>query len=93
MHVNPGYRSKEFDIEAMGVFNGATLSLRIGRRENTQSTASYTSAVSPSSSTGMFRLTAGGRIHEFELTVAQSSGTLWTHAQGLDVTGSLAGKK
>jgi hypothetical protein len=93
MHVNPGYRSKEFEIEPMGVFNAATLSLRIGRREHTQTSAAYTSAASPSSLTGMFRLTAGGRIHEFELTIAQSSGTLWTHAQGLGVTGSLAGKK
>jgi hypothetical protein len=93
MHVNPGYRSKEFDIEAMGVFNGATLTLRIGKRENTQTTATYTSAASPSSLTGMFRLSASGRVHEFELTIAQSSGTLWTHAQGLDVRASLAGRK
>lgn len=93
MHVNPGYRSKEFDIEPMGVFNAATLSMRIGRRENTQTTASYTSAASPSATTGMIRQSAGGRVHEFELTIAQSTGNLWTHAQGLDVTASLAGKK
>jgi hypothetical protein len=93
MHVNPGYRSKEFDIEAMGVFNGATLSLRIGKREHTQTTATYTSAVSPSSTTGMFRLSASGRIHEFELTITQASGTVWAHAQGFDVTATLAGKK
>lgn len=94
MHVNPGYRSKEFEIEAMGIFNAATLTMRIGRRESTQTTASYTAATSPSSATGMFRLSASGRVHDFELTITQSSGTLWKQAQGIDIQrASLAGRK
>jgi hypothetical protein len=93
-HVNVGSRSKDFVIEPMGIFNDASPTLRIGKRENTQHSVTYTSAASPSTLSGLFRLTASGRVHEFELTITQSSGTLWEHAQGLDVQGaSISGQK
>lgn len=85
MHVNSGQRSKSFNIEPMGIFNGASPSLRIGKRESTQNAVVYTSAITPSSLSGIMRGIASGRIHEFELSVTQTSGTIWTHVQGLDV--------
>jgi hypothetical protein len=88
--VNPGMRTKEFAIELLGVVNSAVPTIRIGKRENTQNAVVYTSASSPSSLTGMFRITASGRIHDFELTMTQSSGTLWEHVQGLDVAAPVA---
>jgi hypothetical protein len=53
-------RSKDFVIEPMGVFNDATPTLRIGKRENTQHPQRYTSAASPSTLSGLFRVTASG---------------------------------
>jgi hypothetical protein len=85
LRVNPGYRSKEFEIEPLGVLNGVTPTLRIGRRENTQNAATYTSAASPSSLTGIWRVTASGRVHDFEVTLTQTSGTNWAHMQGIDI--------
>lgn len=94
MHVNAGKRSKEFVIEPLGVFNDASQTLRIGKRESTNAGAVYTGSISPSSLTGLLRGTASGRIHEFEVTIEQSSGTRWTQAQGLDVqAASLAGSQ
>lgn len=95
LHLQPGgRRSKELTIEPLSVLNDATLTLRVGRRESTNNTASYTSSVSPSSLSGLYRVTASGRLHEFEVTVTQSSGTIWTHFQGLDVqAASPAGMK
>jgi hypothetical protein len=59
-----------------------------------QHTATYTSAASPSTLSGLFRVTASGRVHDFELTITQSSGTIWDHAQGLDIqNASVSGQK
>lgn len=85
MHVNPSYRSKEFVIEPLGIFNGVSPTVRIGKRENTQSSPTYTAAASPSSLTGLWRITASGRVHEFEVTLTQSAGATWEHMQGLDI--------
>ncbi len=85
MRVNPGYRSKEFTIEPMGVLNGVAPTIRVGRRESTLNSATYTAAASPSSLSGLWRLTASGRIHEFETTLTQTTGTTWEHMQGLDI--------
>lgn len=94
IHVNPGSRSKDFVIEPMGVFNDGAPTLRIGKRESTKNPVVYTSAVSPSILSGLYRITASGRIHTFEQTITQSSGTVWEHAQGLDIQGaSMAGRK
>ena len=75
------------------MWNDATLAIRIGRRENTKSAVSYTSSSAPSASTGVAQTKASGRIHEIELAVTQSSGSLWTLAQGIDVTANADGKK
>lgn len=92
--VNPGARTKEFAIELLGVVNDASPTIRIGKRENTQQPTVYTSASTPSALTGMFRITASGRIHDFELTMTQASGTTWEHVQGLDVAAPvMAGQK
>lgn len=92
--VNAGSRSKEFTIELLGVVNGAAPTLRIGKREHTKQSDTFTSSASPSTLTGIFRMTASGRIHDFELTMTQSSGLLWEHVQGLDVQAPVtAGRK
>ena len=85
LRLNPGYRSKEFEIEPLGVLHDVAPTLRIGKRENTQVAQTYTSATAPSSVTGIWRMTASGRVHDFEVTLTQSSGTNWEHMQGLDI--------
>lgn len=92
-HVNPGYRSKEFSIYPMGVFNNGAPTIRIGKRENTQHAQVYTASVAPSALTGVWRMTASGRVHDFEVTITQTSGTNWEHIQGLDVQAQVAGQK
>lgn len=94
VHVNPGSRTKEFVIEPMGVFNDASPTLRIGKREHTKQAVTYTSAASPSTLSGKFRVTAAANIHEFEFTLTQSTGTIWSHAQGFNLqAGATAGQK
>jgi hypothetical protein len=93
MHLNPGGRAKVQAIEPLGTFNDATVTLRVGRREKTQSSPSYTDATSLSSLSGIARFNASGRIHDLEMTVTQSTGTPWTHAQGLDLTAAEDGRK
>ena len=83
-----------FAKEHPGVLNGVTPTVRVGKRENTQNAATYTAAASPSSLTGLWRITASGRVHEFEVTLTQSAGTAWEHMQGLDIQAArLAGMK
>jgi len=93
IHLTPGYRSKDFEIYPLGVLNGASPTIRIGKRENTQAAVLFTSAVAPSSLSGLWRVTASGRVHEFEVTITQATGTLWTHMQGLDINAGTAGRK
>lgn len=93
MHVNQGARSKNFDLEPLGVFNDATLAVRVGKQEHTKQAITYTSSITPSTLTGMARCRASGRLHTFELGITQSSGTRWTLAQGFDVQATMDGKK
>lgn len=81
----PGKRAIVKGLHPQGVFNDATMTLRVGKREHTKNAVTYTSSVTPSTSTGIARVRASGRYHEFELNLTQSSGSVWTHAQGLDV--------
>jgi hypothetical protein len=83
--LNAGGRSKEFAIEPMGVLNDVTPTLRIGKRESTQASIAYTASASPSSLSGVWRMTASGRLHNFEVTLTQTSGTNWEQMQGIDI--------
>jgi len=80
-------------VYPIGIFNDATLGLRVGRRENTKSSVNYTASVVPSTSSGIGRFKASGRVHEIELSVTQASGSLWTQIQGIDVDAIDAGAK
>ena len=85
MHLRLGGRARVQSVYPLGVYNDATLAIRVGRREHTKNAISYTSSITPSTISGIAHTNAGGRLHTFELTVSQSSGTLWEHAQGFDV--------
>lgn len=93
LRLNPSARANVGSVEPLGIFSGATLSIRIGRRERTQDAASYTAAITPSTLSGIARMKASGRFHEIETTITQTSGTLWTHCQGLDIGATPDGKK
>lgn len=86
-------RSKVTDVEPLGIFNDATIGMRVGKREKTSSATSWTSSVSPSSLSGICRVIAAGRLHEFEMTLSQDTGTAWAFAQGLDVRAVPDGRK
>ena len=85
MQLNPGGRAIIQGVNPLGIFSDATLSVRTGKRENTKASPSFTSSITPSSVSGIARMISSGRFHEFELTISQSTGTQWQHAQGLDV--------
>jgi hypothetical protein len=85
LHLSPGYRSDAHSVYPLGVINGASPTIRVGRRESTQASVTYTDNLAPSSLSGVIKVKATGRVHEFELTMTQASGTNWTHVQGLDV--------
>lgn len=85
MQFVSGGRAIVGSVEPIGVFNDASLSIRVGRRENTKNASSYTSAIAPSTRSGVARMKASGRIHDIETTITQASGSLWTHMQALDV--------
>jgi hypothetical protein len=93
IRLDPGWRSKNFEIEPLGVFNDATHTYRIGKRENTSQSITYTGSLTPSTATGIVRGRASGRVHTFEQTIAQSSGTRWTLAQGLEIRSTRDGRK
>lgn len=86
MQLTPSARSFIRDAYPIGLFNGATQAMRVGRREHGGTAASYGSSLSPSTRAGTFRAHRTGRLHEFEHTITQSSGTTWEHAEGLDIT-------
>lgn len=93
MHLALGYRSMVQSVYPLGVVNSAAPTIRVGRRENTQNAATYTDYTSPSTLSGVARFNATGRVHDFELTVTQTSGTSWTHIQGLNIEAQRQGQK
>lgn len=86
MQLTPSARSFVRDVYPMGIFHGATQTMRVGRREHGGTETSYSASISPSTRAGTFRAHRSGRIHEFEHTLTQTSGTMWGHAEGLDIT-------
>ena len=93
LRLASGGRANVGSVEPIGVFNGASLSIRVGRRERTQDAVSYTAAATPSARSGVARLKASGRFHEIETGITQSAGALWTHCQALDIAATADGKK
>jgi hypothetical protein len=81
----PNGRAMVNSVEPIGVFNDATLAVRVGKRERTQSAVTYTASTTPSANTGVAWVRAGGRYHEVELSLTQASGTEWRHAQGFKI--------
>lgn len=91
MQLAPTKRAMVQAVEPIGVFNDATLSARVGKREHSKNAIVYTSATTPSTRTNIARLRASGRLHNVELTISQSSGTVWEHVQGLDIPFQIEG--
>ena len=85
LQMTPSARSYVRSVYPIGVWNDATLAARIGKREHTKNAVVYTASAAPSTRSGIVRCRSSGRVHEFELSVTQSSGALWKHAEGLDV--------
>lgn len=92
MHLAPGFRATVTQIYPLGIFNDAAITLRVGRRSHVQQSTSYTASISPSSLTGVARFKADGRIHDFEVTLTQTTGTNWSQAQGIDVEATQKGR-
>jgi hypothetical protein len=93
LRLNASARANVSAVEPVGVFNGASLAIRVGRRERTQEAIDYTAVIAPSERSGIARMKASGRFHEIETSITQGPGALWTHAQGLDVTATADGRK
>jgi hypothetical protein len=93
LRLNASARANVGAVEPVGVFNGASLAIRVGCRERTQDAVSYTGSIAPSGRSGIARMKASGRFHEIETSITQGPGALWTHAQGLDVAATADGRK
>ncbi len=85
IQLNPSQRSFVRGIYPIGVFNDATVALRVGKREHTKNTVTYSGSLTPSTQSGIARVRSSGRVHEFEVTLTQSSGNEWDFVEGLDV--------
>ena len=86
IQLTPSARSNVDSFFPFGVFNDATLQFRVGRREHTALSVEYTGTLTPSTRSGIVRTKRSGRIHSFEMTITQSAGDEWEHAQGIDVS-------
>lgn len=83
-HLVPGARALLTEVYPMGEWGpDASLSLRIGKRENPMQATTWVGPFSPSNATGIVYPRASARLHELELTI---SGEGWVHAQGLQTT-------
>jgi hypothetical protein len=91
--LNPGARSKNISAKLLGETNGATVGLRIGKREHTGNSWTYTNSITPSTSSGWARGRASGAYHNFEWTITHSTGTRWSVLQGMDVAATPDGRK
>lgn len=85
MQLVPSRRSFVKGISPLGVYNDATLGMRVGKAPHMQTSMTFGAPLTPSTRTGIVRTRADGRQHQFELGITQSTGTLWAHAEGLDV--------
>jgi hypothetical protein len=83
----PSHRTALHSVYPIGVFNDATLTMRVGERENPFTDLSYTAALSPSSRTGIIHVRKGGKVHNFEFTITQSGGERWFRMDAVDVVG------
>ncbi len=93
LQLVPEGRANVANVFPAGIFNDATVALRIGRREHSAAAVSYTPSLTPSSKSGIARTKASGRLHNVELTLSQSSGTNWEHAIGVDLEANQDGRK
>jgi hypothetical protein len=85
LQLTPSARSFVRGVEPLGVFNDATVAVRVGKREHTKNDVVYSGSITPSTKSGIARVRSSGRIHQIELSLSQSSGTVWSHAEGVDV--------
>lgn len=85
MQLTQSARSFVQSAYPIGIYNGATQGLRVGKREHGGTSVDYSASVAPSTRAGTFRVHRTGRLHQFEHTLTQSSGTTWEHAEGLDI--------
>ena len=85
MQFTPSARSFVRGVFPIGIFNGATLGVRVAKREHSNNPVVYTPSVAPSTKSGIARVRAGGRLHQIELMLSQASGVVWDRAEGLDV--------
>src|SRR5262249_13164114 len=91
MQLAEGALSNVGAVEPLGVWNGASLQVRVGRRLKTHDAVNYTAYLTPSAASGVARTKPAGRFHEVELTVSQSHGPAWKCAQALEITATPSG--
>lgn len=69
--------------EVMPVVDTDEVSVEIGSRFRRSDPVNWLQARRPSAATGMVQCRARGRFHRFRVSI--DPGSLWTHAQGIDV--------
>jgi hypothetical protein len=90
VHLVPGWRALLQEVEPIGEWGEASLSLRVGKREHGGQTATWDGPFSPNPETGVIYPRASARLHELELTI---EGEGWTFAQALQTTEKPDGRR
>lgn len=89
-HLVPGRRALLSEVYPLGEWGGASLSLRVGKREHAGAATTWVGPFAPSSRTGTIYPRVSSRIHELELSI---SGAGWTFAQGLQTVEQQDGRQ
>jgi hypothetical protein len=90
VHLAQGARAMLTEVEPIGEWGDATVTLSIGKREFSGSPTTWTGPFSRSSSTGLIYTRASSRLFDLEL---QITGSGWKHAQGLQTKEQMDGQR
>lgn len=69
------------------------LTITVGSRMRRSDAVTWGTGFSPSSNTGIARKRSRARYHSVRLTIASDPNLEWTHAQGVDINPSSAGRR
>ena len=87
VEINPGARTFLREVQTYG--DCADFTMQVGTSEKAAGTVTWSSAVSPYSSTGICHFRSAARFHRFRLNI--SAGADWTHLVGLEQKSRMEG--
>jgi hypothetical protein len=77
-------RARLTDLYPTGIWNDATVEVRIGKQDNTSASINFTAWQQISPSSGWARPNANAKVFSPQFRLSQSSGVVWKMAQGYE---------